>query len=96
MSKNLATKKVIKDFLKTKDFSAIEVCVSQSDAKEWVRMKIDPWRFAPANFIGDWADPNINLEFGEIRILKVVVGSDNVARAITRQGKNLFCFPWIK
>jgi len=77
-------------------FSVSVVKVSASDAREWVRFKSDPIRFVPSIFVGDWAVPDRHPAPGEFRILRIVTGADGVARAITRQGRHLYAYPWLK
>lgn len=74
------------------------VCVTEVDeglAREWVRLRISPVRFIPTIFDGDWADVNQHPAPGEFKILCVVTGNDGVSRAITRQGRYLYAYPWI-
>lgn len=77
-------------------FSVSVVKVSEGEAREWVRFKSDPVRFVPSIFVGDWAIPDRHPIPGEFRILRIITGSDGVARAITRQGRHLYAFPWLK
>ncbi len=88
-------KKKIDDYLSGVDFAASEVKLSSAESKEWVRMRSNPWRFHPQIFIGTWADPNSHPSAGEIRILRIMTGPDEVTRAIARQGKHLYCYPWL-
>lgn len=92
---NAATRALIQDFRKSPVFSAVEVSLSASDCEEWVRLRFNPIRFRPAIFCGNWGDAYTHPKPGPVRILRVMTGPDSVARAIIRQDKNLFCFPWL-
>lgn len=92
---NEYAKKQIADFLSGITFAATEVKLSPLETKEWVRMRSNPWRFQPRIFIGTWADPNSHPIPSEIRLLRVMTGPDMVTRAIARQGKHLYCYPWM-
>ena len=92
---NLHAKKQIEDFLSGVAFAAIEINLTKIETRDWVRMRSNPRRFQPQIFIGTWADPNSHPSPGEIRILRVMTGPDHITRAVARQGKNLFCYPWM-
>jgi hypothetical protein len=92
---NQHVKDEIKKFLLGQDFASSEINLTKSEAKDWVRMRSNPWRFQPMIFIGTWADPNSHPAPGEIRILRIMTGPDQVTRAIARQGKYLYCYPWM-
>lgn len=92
---NQYVKKQIEDFLAGLDFTATEVNLTKLETTDWVRMRLNPWRFQPKIFIGTWANPNSHPSPGEIRILRVMTGPDQITRAIARQGKHLFCYPWM-
>ena len=93
--RNSSVQKVIQSFLDGEDFAAIEIILSHAEAKDWVQMRTDPPRFRPQIFIGSWANPKSHPKAGEVRILRVMTGPDSVTRAIARQGKFLYCYPWI-
>ena len=92
---NSATRTLIREFRKSSDFSAVDVLLSTSDCEEWVRLRFNPIRFRPAIFLGSWGDAYTHPQPGSVRILRVMTGPDNITRAIIRQNKDLFCFPWL-
>jgi len=92
---NEYVKKQIQDFHVGVDFAASETKLTKAETRDWVRMRSNPWRFQPQIFIGTWADPDSHPSPGEIRILRVIKGPDEITRAIARQGKHLYCFPWM-
>jgi hypothetical protein len=92
---NEYVKKQIEDFLEGKVFAASEITLSKADAKQWVKMRSNPARFQPQIFLGTWADPNSHPTAETIRLLRVMTGPDEVTRAIARQGKHLYCYPWM-
>ena len=94
-TRNQIVKKQIASFLAGEDFAAIEVHLGDVDVEEWVRMRSNPRQFQPQIFVGSWADPSFHPTPGEIRLLRIMTGPDRVTRAIARQGRNLFCFPWM-
>ena len=87
---------LIKTWLKTGDFSLTEVSLERNEVNEWVRILRDPNRFQPSLFSGEWAVRNSHPTVGEIRILRVMTGTDAVTRAIARQGKYLYAYPWLE
>jgi hypothetical protein len=89
---NEDARKAIRDFRKTGDLRAIETSVSVEEAQDWVRMRLNPRRFAASIFVGSWGDPSKHPVEGDLRILRVITGPDGVTRAIARQGKHLYCF----
>lgn len=92
---NSATCALIRDFRKSADFSAVEVLLSANDCEDWVRLRFNPIRFRPVIFLGNWGDAYTHPKPGLVRILRIMTGPDNVIRAIIRQDKDLFCFPWL-
>ena len=92
---NEHVKKQIEDFLAGKVFAASEITLTKADTKQWVKMRSNPWRFQPQVFIGTWADPNSHPATEPIRLLRVMTGPDEITRAIARQGKHLYCYPWM-
>jgi hypothetical protein len=77
------------------DFTASEVKLTEAETEDWVRMRSNPPRFQPQIFVGSWANPNAHPSAGEIRVLRVLTGPDAVTRVIARQGKHLYCYPWM-
>lgn len=92
---NQHAKQQIESFLAGTDFAATEVKLAIEETKEWVKMRSNPWRFQPSIFVGSWSDPNSHPLPGDIRILRVMTGPDRITRAIARQGKHLYCYPWM-
>jgi len=92
---NQVARNLITEHLEGKDFAATEVDVSAVEVDEWVRLRIDPPRFAPSIFVGSWAHATKHPTVGEIRIVRVMTGPDGVTRAIARQGKFLYAYPWM-
>jgi hypothetical protein len=86
---------LIASHLAGRDFAASEVKLTESETKGWVRMRSNPPRFQPQIFIGSWANPNAHPTAGEIRVIRVMTGPDAVTRVIARQGKYLYCYPWM-
>lgn len=87
-------KTMIKDHELGKPFKASEVSISQEDCPSWVKFRIEPQRFMPANFDGDWANTKVNPIEGKIRLIRIITGNDGVSRVIGRQGSSLFAYPW--
>lgn len=77
-------------------FSAQVVTLSQSDCQIWVRFKVEPNRFLPKIFDGEWAHTHLHPKPGEIRLIRIITGSDEISRVIGRQDKHLFAYPWFK
>ena len=88
-------KAILKEFENSGRFVSQEVVLSNELAKDWVQMRIDPQRFIPAIFDGDWARPDKHPQPGKIKLLRVISGNDGVTRIIGRQEKNIFVTPWI-
>lgn len=76
-------------------FSVVSVIIEPQDVTQWVRLRTDPTQFTASVFDGDWAIADRHPEPGEVRVLRVVDGLDGVSRAIIRQGRHLYAFPWI-
>ena len=83
------------DHLKKKHFSVVNLEVGHEERELWVRIKIDPEAFRKSLFDGNWADPKMHPKLGQIRVLKVLTGHDDVTRVIARQGEYLFAYPWL-
>ena len=62
----------------------------------WVRLKIDPKRFVPAIFDGEWALTKQHPSPGPIRVIKAITGSDGISRLLARQGTYIYAYPWFK
>jgi hypothetical protein len=87
--------KILKDHLAGVPFSAQEIVLSSEDCKLWVQFKVEPQRFLPKVFDGDWAMTQKNPSAGSIRIIRIITGNDEVTRAIARQGNKIYAYPWI-
>lgn len=92
---NSVAKSLIRQWLKDESFSLTEVELRSDEVDAWVQLRNDPRRFQPSIFLGAWADPQSHPQPDEIRILRVMTGPDRVTRAIARQGKYLYAFPWM-
>ena len=86
--------KVIKDHLDGLPFTAHEVALSEIDCELWVQFKTEPQRFLPKIFDGDWAITQKHPEAGAMRVIRVITGTDGIARAIARQGNRIYAYPW--
>jgi hypothetical protein len=87
---------MIKDHELGKPFKATEVSIPQDECASWVKFRIEPQRFLPANFDGDWANTKLHPIEGKIRVIRIVTGNDSVSRVIGRQGSSLFAYPWFR
>lgn len=88
--------KLISDHEQGLPFTAHEMMLGDSDRKLWVRFKINPPRFLPKIFDGDWAHTQQHPEVGALRVLRVLTGNDGITRVIARQGNNIYANPWFK
>jgi len=86
---------ILNEFRSSGKFVSQEFELNNEMVKDWVQMKFDPQRFIPAIFDGDWARANKHPEAGKIKLLRVIIGNDGVARIIGRQDKNIYVTPWI-
>lgn len=78
-----------------KPFTAHELPTGDNDREIWVRFKINPQRFLPGIFEGDWAHTKQHPVEGTLRVVRVMTGTDGITRVIARQGNNLFASPWL-
>lgn len=85
---------LIRRWLKNGEFSLTELQIQSGEVSEWVRILRDPNRFQPSLFSGEWAVRSSHPAPGEFRILRIMTGIDGVTRAIARQGKYLYAYPW--
>ena len=92
---NQVAKDLIDAHLDGEDFAATELVLSSVEVAEWVRLRTDPRRFTPSIFVGSWADAEAHPDAGDLRILRVMTGYDQVTRAIARQGRYLYAYPWM-
>jgi hypothetical protein len=69
--------------------------IKDTDNTMWVRLRIDPERFLPSIFEGDWAILNKHPSAGSIRIIKSLTGTDGISRLLARQGNHIYAYPWI-
>ena len=76
-------------------FTAQEIPIAEGEADAWVRVKVNPQRFLPKIFDGNWAYPDQHPKIGIIRVLRVMTGSDEITRVIGRQGDKIYASPWI-
>lgn len=84
----------IASYLSTREFRPVELTVDDEDRRLLARMKVNPQRFIPRIFEGDWGDPARHPEVGPARLLRIIEGSDGVVRAIVRQGRSLYAYPF--
>lgn len=75
-------------------FSATEIEIPADEVRFWVRIVGNPIRFVPAVFVGNWADETKHPSSGKHRVISIVECED-VTRAVIREGKFLFAYPWI-
>ena len=92
---NEAVQDLIKQHLAGESFSVVSLQLDAHSTSSWVRFRIDPKRFEPGIFEGDWAAVRDNPQPGPIRVLRVLTGLDGVARVIGRQGPHIFATPWM-
>ena len=89
-------KKLISDFESTGKFTVQEVNLTPTEVGEWVEFVVDPKRFVPSIFEGNWARLDRHPRAGAIRLLRIVSGHDQISRVIGRQENRIFAFPWFK
>ncbi len=87
---------LIKDHELGKPFKASEISVPPQECESWVKFRIEPQRFLPANFDGDWANTKLHPIEGKIRLVRIITGNDGISRVIGRQGSSLFAYPWFR
>ena len=90
------TDQLIKGHENALPFSPQEFDVDDDDCNIWVRFKIEPQRFQPKIFDGEWAFTQQHPEPGKIRIVRMMTGTDGITRAIARQGSKMYAYPWFK
>lgn len=73
-----------------------ETNVKDQNLHFWVRFKIDPKRFNPTIFDGEWALTQQHPSVGSIRVIKAITGNDGISRLIARQGSFIYAYPWFK
>lgn len=88
-------KALISDHEEQRPFTAHEVTITAVDCDLWVRFRANPERFLPRIFEGDWANTQQHPEPGNMRIIRVMTGTDSITRVIARQGSKLYAFPWL-
>lgn len=86
---------LLNEFENTGKFTAQEVNLTQEMTLEWVQFKVDPQRFLPQIFDGNWARPERHPLPGNIKLLRIIKGKDGISRIIGRQANNIFASPWI-
>ncbi len=87
---------IISDHDKGKPFTAVGITLREDECAVWVRFKVEPNRFLPKVFDGEWAHTNLHPKEGDIRLIRVMKGNDGITRIIARQGRHLFAYPWFK
>lgn len=85
----------LKEFETNGKFTAQEFTLTKDMTSAWVKFKIDPQRFLPQIFDGNWARPEIHPHPGEIKLLRIIKGNDGISRIIGRQSSGIFATPWI-
>ena len=85
---------LIRDHLKKKSFSVLNLEVVEKERTLWVRILVDPDAFRKKMFDGEWANPQKHPELGKIRLLRVITGNDGITRVIGRQEQYLYAYPW--
>ena len=68
--------------------------LTDAETDMFVRLRWDPPHFSPDLFFGKWAHVDKHPDAGELRIVRVLTGYDGVTRAIGRQGKFLYAYPY--
>jgi hypothetical protein len=87
---------IIKLYEQNEEFTPIEIKIDHGAEKIWVRFKIEPQRFLPKIFDGDWALTHLHPSVGVIRLVRVIKGVDGIFRVVGRQGRFLYAYPWFK
>ena len=87
---------IVAEFEKGKAPVPQEIPITLSTAESWVRFKIDPKRFLPSIFEGDWAFTQQHPNPGFVRLVRAMTGTDGITRLIARQGKYIYAYPWFK
>jgi len=87
---------ILVDFEKGTSPAPGEIQIQEQDSEIWVRFRIDPKRFSPSIFEGEWAFTQYHPSVGSMRILRVIKGTDGISRIIARQGKYVYAYPWFK
>jgi len=86
---------LLKSFEKGTAFSAKEITVDQEVCTQFVQMVIDPQRFQPKIFDGNWAFPDRHPTPGSLKLLRCIEGNDGQLRIIARQADKVYAYPWI-
>jgi hypothetical protein len=86
---------LIETFRVSGKFTAQEYALLSPECEKWVEFKINPQRFLPSIFDGNWARPERHPLPGNIKLLRVIAGNDQIFRIIGRQGDKIFATPWI-
>ena len=87
---------IISEHEKSNSFTAQEIVLKAVDCEKWVRFKVEPNRFLPKIFDGEWAHIHLHPQEGPLRLIRVITGNDGITRIIARQGKHIFAYPWFK
>jgi hypothetical protein len=94
------TKKILDDMLEAfkggKQPPPTDIELTEKEVAVFVRMKIDPKRFSPNIFDGEWALTNQHPTPGKVRVIKAITGNDEIPRLVARQGRFVYAYPWFK
>jgi len=88
--------RLLSGFSIVKPVTPREIKIDQTTSLLWVRFKVDPSRFVPTIFDGDWAFTQQHPTEGSAKLLRALEGSDGISRLIIRQGKYLYAYPWFE
>ncbi len=94
------TKKILDEMLmafeKGNQLPPTDIELTDVEVGVFVRMKIDPKRFTPNIFDGEWALTNQHPAPGKVRVIKAITGNDQISRLVARQGRFVYAYPWFK
>ena len=77
-------------------FRVTNLKLDEFAAQEFVEFKVNPPRFLRRIFDGNWAYTDRHPLPGDIRIIRVITGTDGISRAIGRQAERIFATPWLE
>ena len=86
---------IIKNYQINGVFTSAVIELTDSEIELWVNITIDPSRFTPLMFEGNWSNPKIQPNSGIIKLLKVQSDNEGFFRIIARQDKKIFAYPWL-
>ncbi|MDI6022410.1 hypothetical protein QBL02_02500 [Leucobacter sp. UT-8R-CII-1-4] len=90
-----ALQQIINQFCEDGTFKPVELEMQSSETVALVKIRSNPQRFLANIFDGDWAELASHPDPGPIRVLRVIQGNDEVVRAILRQGRALYAYPFL-